>query len=311
MKKIVSLIFAGSLFFGSVNAQILSEQNVTINMDLQPVLQLSIEGPSQVDFNFTEIDQYIGGIVKYGANVLKVSSSVSFDLWAAGLSQGNTGTALTMDQLVDYQSGGAASALGLNTIPVTALELHQFPQNPITVGGAATFCDNGAALTANADYSANFAPIDNATNLPAANTGNNCIDAPLPAAPYAAPQFSGVANEEEKYIAGGDGLLAGCQVAGGSYLTNSMGFNDGAAVPPSLAGTGLPSTRGYYFVMDYRIVPGLPAQFPMHLAASNSNQASPTLLAAAVNAGNLAAANNYAAPGIYSMYVKYILAEDQ
>ena len=88
MKKIFSLLFASTLFFGSANAQILSEQNVTINMDLQPVLQLSIEGPEQIDFNFTEIDQYYAGIVKNGANVLKVSSSVSFDLWAAGLSQG-------------------------------------------------------------------------------------------------------------------------------------------------------------------------------------------------------------------------------
>lgn len=296
MKKIVSLLFAASLFFGSVNAQILSEQNVTINMDLQPVLQLSIEGPSQIDFNFTEIDQYIGGIVKYGANILKVSSSVSFDLWAAGLSQGNTGTALTMDQLVDYQSGGPASALGLNTIPVTALELHQFPANPITVGGASTFCDNGAALTANNDYSAFFTPIDNSTNAPAANTGNNCIYAPLPTAPYAAPQLTGGANEEEKYIAGGDGILAGCQVAGGSYLTNSMNFNDGTAAPTG-AGTGTVSTAGYYFVMDYRIVPGLPAQFPMHLATSNANQASASLLAAENNAGTLADANNYAAPG--------------
>ena len=59
MKKIASLLFAGTLIFSSVNAQILSEQNVTINVDLQPVLQLSLEGPTQHDFNFTEVIIYL------------------------------------------------------------------------------------------------------------------------------------------------------------------------------------------------------------------------------------------------------------
>tara|TARA_B110000285_G_scaffold235556_1_gene318041 strand:- start:22 stop:936 length:915 start_codon:yes stop_codon:yes gene_type:complete len=304
MRKIVSLLFAGTLLFGSANAQILSEQNVTINMDLQPVLQLSIEGPEQIDFNFTEIDQYYAGIVKNGANVLKVSSSVSFDLWAVGLSQGNV-AALCMDQLIDYQGGGAS---GLNAIPVTALELHQFPPNPLVTAATAT-CDAGVAMNLNSDYSANFVAMDNATNLPLTNTGNNCIYAPVPTTPYIAPQMTGVATAEEKYIAGGDGVLAGCSVVGGSYLTNAMNFNDGAG-PPSLAGTGLPVSPGYYFVMDYRIVPGLPSSFPMHIPASNANSTAATLVAAAA-ATNLATPNNYAAPGVYSMYVKYILAEDQ
>ncbi len=304
MKKIVSLLFAGSLLLGSVNAQILSEQNVTINMDLQPVLQLSIEGPEQIDFNFTEIDQYYAGIIKNGANVLKVSSSVSFDLWAAGLSQGNVAS-LCMDQLIDYQGGGAA---GLNTIPVTALELHQFPPNPLNTANTAT-CDGTTALTNESDYSQAFAAIDAATNGPGAGNGNNSIYAPAATTPYIAPQMTGVATAEEKYIAGGDGTTD-CSVVGGSYITNTMGFNDGAG-PPSGVGTGLPSTAGYYFVMDYRIVPGLPANFPMHIAANNGNNTALTLAAAAAAAGNLAVAGNYAAPGVYSMFVKYILAEDQ
>lgn len=304
MKKIASLLFAGAMIFGSANAQILSEQNVTINMDLQPVLQLSIEGPEQIDFNFTEIDQYYAGIIKNGANVLKVSSSVSFDLWAAGLSQGNV-SSLCMDQLIDYQGGGTA---GLNTIPVTALELHQFPANPLVTAATAT-CDGTTALTAESDYSQAFAVIDAATNAPAAGAGNNAIYAPAAATPYVAPQMTGVATAEEKYIAGGDGTSS-CAVVGGSYLTNTMGFNDGAG-PPSAAGTGLPSTAGYYFVMDYRIVPGLPSMFPMHVAANNANSTAASLTAAETAAGTLATAGNYAAPGVYSMSIKYILAEDQ
>jgi hypothetical protein len=301
MKKIVSLLISGVFIFGSVNAQILSEQNVTINMDLQPVLQLSIEGPEQIDFNFTDIDQYYAGIIKNGANVLKVSSSVSFDLWAAGLSQGNVAP-LCMDQLIDYQGGGAA---GIRTIPVTALELHQFPENPLVTANTNT-CDGATIMTLESDYSQAFAVIDNATNLPAALAGNNCIYAPAPTTPYIAPQMTGAAGFEEKYIAGGDGTTS-CSVVGGSYLTNSMSFSDGAGN----AGTGLPVNPGYYFVMDYRIVPGLPASFPMHIAAGNANGQALTLAAAAAAAGTLANAGIYAAPGVYSMYVKYILAEDQ
>ena len=210
-----------------------------------------------------------------------------------------------MDQLIDYQGGGAA---GLNTIPVTALELHQFPANPLVTAATAT-CDGTTAMTDESDYSQAFAIIDAATNAPAAGAGNNCIYAPAATTPYIAPQMTGVATAEEKYIAGGDGT-ATCAVVGGSYLNNTMGFNDGAG-PPSGVGTGLPANAGYYFVMDYRIVPGLPASFPMHVAANNANSTALTLAAAATAAGNLATAPNYAAPGVYSMYVKYILAEDQ
>ena len=144
MKKIASLLFAGTLIFGSTNAQILSEQNVTINMDLQPVLQLSLEGPEVIDFSFTTIDQYRNGITRYGANVLKVSSSVSFDLWANGFSQGmNTGDQPNryFDILGDY---GAAAAGGLNNIPCAALELHQFPQNPVVAAAPAINCGGNA-----------------------------------------------------------------------------------------------------------------------------------------------------------------------
>ena len=63
--------------------------------------------------------------------------------------------------------------------------------------------------------------------------------------------------------------------------------------------------------MEYRIVPGSPAMFPMHVATNNANSTAATLTGAATAAGTLATAGNYAAPGVYSMSVKYILAEDQ
>ena len=296
MKKILTL--AAALGIGLANvayAQILDEQNVTVTMDLQPVLQLKLEGANQIDFTFDEISEYYGGITNYGANVLKVSSSVTFDLWAVGLSQGNV-SSLTWDQQVDYQGGSANS---LNTIPVTALELHQFPANP-RVANAVDLC--GGSTTLNHDYSQPFANIDMATQAPVAGGGNNCIYATAATTPYIAP-VEGAATAEEKYIAGGqDGAgTAGCGVVGGSYLTESMDF-----------AAGTPNASGYYFVMDYRIVPGLPATFPMHVAANNANSTAASLLAAATAAGTLATdPETYAAPGVYTMYIKYIIAEDQ
>ena len=144
MKKIVSLIFAGTLIFGSANAQILNEQNVTLNMDIQPVLQLMLEGPTQHEFVFDDIKDYYAGIVKYGANILKVSASVKFDLWAAGLSQQ---TNRVWDPIYDY-AGGAAATGATNVMPLTALELRQFPPNPMiadAVANVSAACGGGGA----------------------------------------------------------------------------------------------------------------------------------------------------------------------
>lgn len=278
-----------------VNAQILDEQNVTITMDLQPVLQLKLEGSNQIDFTFDEINEYYGGITQYGANVLKVSSSVSFDLWAVGLSQGNV-AARCWDQQLAYQGGGASS---VNTIPLTALELHQFPPNPNIA--AARQCDGATAMTLSSDYSSVFG---NDTTI-AGVSGNNAIYNQLPTTPYIAPAYNEVVGtQQEKMIAGhSDGGAQNCHVVGGSYLTESMNF-----------ATGVPSNGGYYFVMDYRILPGLPAVFPFHRAPRNANSTSPSLVAADVAAGGALGHDGgltYAAPGVYTMYIKYIIAEDQ
>jgi hypothetical protein len=291
MKKIVSLIFAGSLIFGSVNAQILSEQNVTINVDLQPVLQLNLEGPTQHDFNFTEVRDYYGGITKYGANVLKVSSTVAFDLWANGVSQN---AAMIFDQSYRYNNGGGG-ALGLNTLPLSAMELHQFPANP----AAGNLCDQNVATPVNHDYSAPFTPVLG-TGIPAPGTGNNSINLPTNATPYQMPTQAAIAaTNAAKYIAGGDGLDASCTVQPGTYLNTAPA-----------AGNQI-GNAGYYFVMDYRLVPGLPANFPMHLVASVVNSTNANLVQAQTDAGIQAAAGSYINPGMYNMAIKYILAENQ
>lgn len=290
MKKIVSLLFAGVLIFGSVNSQILSEQNVTINVDLQPVLQLNLEGPTQHDFNFTEVRDYYAGITKYGANVLKVSSTVAFDLWANGVSQAAT---LIFDQSYRYNVGGGL--LGRNTLPLSAMELRQFPANPAD----GTDCDQNVATPANHDYSSPFTPVLG-NNAPGGALGNNSINLPGNTTPYQMPTQAAIAvDNAAKYIAGGDGTAANCSVQPGTYLNTAPAGGDQLA------------TAGYYFVMDYRLVPGLPVTFPMHLVASAVNGDNDNHELAQTHAGLQANAGSYINPGMYNMAIKYILAENQ
>jgi hypothetical protein len=265
-------------------AQLQEEKNVTITMDLQPILQLKMEGPDQLDFTFDEINEYYAGIVKYGATVLKVSSTVSFDLWAAGLSQGQEGARL-WDNPVEYATPSAAA---IDEIPLTALELRQFPANPSIAAGCATTVANSS------DYSAPFQPVTN-PGTSVMSAGNNAIYCPLPGSPYDAPLSTAVAATSEKYIAGGSTTGADCAVLGGSYLIGGQNAN----------------TSSYRYVLDYRILPNLPVTFPSHLPANAVNTTAP-YVTAADGATTLAADGSiYANPGVYTMYVKYILAQDQ
>ncbi len=259
MKKVFSLVAGMFLLSGLTFGQLIDEKNVTITMDLQPVLQLHMTTPDQIDFVFDEIKDYYGGITKYAATILKVSSSVTWDLYAVGTSQGNTGVGF-WDQQVSYSSGGGANSI--NQIPLSALELYQYEPNQYdpTASGNQT------------DYSTPFTLAD------APSPGVNSIW--YSATPYTAPAV------DQKYIQGQDGTDAGEGAPGGSYLT---------AIAP--AGT----FSDYYFTIDYRILPGLPAIFP----AAGLNDGTAEDLVTVNGAGA------YAEPGIYTMNVKYILLEDQ
>lgn len=298
-----------SLSFG----QLQDEQDVTITMDLQPILQLKMEGPDQIDFTFDEINKYYTGIMKPGANILKVSASVSFDLWAVGLSTGSiVNNGLIWDNPVTYGVGTLAGNAN-NRIPLTALELHQFPANP----AVATCAGFVAADLRNYDYFSQFAPYAFATNAIGANAtnvaalagnvlGNNTIYCQTAQLAYSRPTTSGGAGTDEKYIAGASTTVAGCQINAGSYLFGSI--TTAGAIANSNAQQ---TTGGYYFVMDYRILPGLPAKFPATAAVNNTNSTAAYLVAAEATGDINTTASTFAAPGVYTMYVKYILQEDQ
>ncbi|MCX7861704.1 MAG: hypothetical protein N2449_01765 [Bacteroidales bacterium] len=256
MKKVLSLFVGIFLLSGLTFGQLIDEKNVTVTMDLQPVLQLHMTTSDQIDFVFDEIKDYYGGIIKYAATILKVSSSVSWDLYAVGTSQNGQ----FWDQQVSYSNGGGANSI--NQIPLSALELRQYEPNQY----------DPTATGAQTDYSNPFAPAQTLA------VGVNSIW--YSATPYTTP------GVDQKYIQGQFGTNAGEGAPGGSYLT---------AIAP--AGT----FSDYYFTIDYRILPGLPAIFPN--AGLNDGTAEDIVT---VNGPN-----TYAEPGVYTMNVKYILLEDQ
>jgi hypothetical protein len=257
-KLVVSLV---ALFLASnykSRAQLVDEQNVTITMDLQPILQLEMSGPQNIDFIFDEVHEYVGGITKYGVTQLKVSASVDWDLYAVGYSSGNTNAnPLLMDNQVTY--GTAAPTNASNRLDCELLELRQDKANPGTTAVAANFND----------YSSPFVKS-------VVNTGANNIYTSVN--PYTKPAVG------LKYIAGGN---AGADfIAGGTYLVLNGG-NVGAG-------------SNYWYTIDYRIVPGLPAIFP--------NTYSNAGVASAIHLGGVA--TNYAQPGVYTMNVKYVLVQN-
>lgn len=237
---------------GTSFGQLQDEKNVTMTMDLQPILQLEMNTPDQVDFVFDKMADYYGGITKYGSTILKINSTVAWDLYAVGTS--NDGT--YWDKQMVY---GTVDPLATEQLPLQLLELHQSEANASTTG----------ATGFKKDYSSPFAP---APYTP----GQNNIYAS--ATPYVLPAAT------EKYIQGHNGSAD--FAAGGSYLTQGSATN-------SL----------FYYVIDYRIVPGLPAIFPT--AADNATVPTPLDLVTANTAGT------YAQPGVYTMNVKYVLIENQ
>jgi hypothetical protein len=256
-----SLLVLAISFIGISNssqAQLIGQQSITATMDLRPVLQLDMSTGKQIEFVFDNIDEYYAGITQYGATVLKVSSTVNWDLYAVGRSSGTNGPEF-WDQQISY---GNENPNAVPNIPMSCLELRQSRPN------------NGANSASGpyADYSSPFAPATspNGSNSIYVNNGTNV-----------AP------STNDKYIgghAGTSGVNGHDFLPGGSYL-NQNGINS-----------------DYYYVIDYRILPGLPATFPM---ASDADASAFEDLATVNGAGS------YAQPGVYTMYVEYILLEDQ
>lgn len=244
--------------FGVANAQLIDEKDVTVTLDLQPVLQLDMTTANQLEFVFDDINEYYAGITQYAATILKVSSTVSWDLYAVGRSSGGTAAGF-WDQQIDY---GNNNPNAVDQLPLSLLELRQSQANNGDGAATGAFSDYSSAFSANGVVSrANSLYVNGGAITPPATT--------------------------DKYIAGHAGTsgTAGQDfIAGGSYLTQ----------------TGI--TSDYYYAIDYRILPGLPAIFP------NAGIADGTVAQDIVTDNG---AGSYAEPGVYTMYVQYVLLEDQ
>ena len=255
------LMMAG--VFGTANAQLIDEKDVTVTMDLQPVLQLDMTTANQLEFVFDDINEYYAGITNYAATILKVSSTVSWDLYAVGRSSGATAPGF-WDQQVDYGSGNNDNAI--DQLPLSLLELRQSQPNSGATNAAAA--NAGGAVDYSSPFSANRT----------VSSANSLFTNPL----------GGISppGQTDKYIAGHKGAgTSGDFMPGGSYMNQ----------------TG--STSDYYYAIDYRILPSLPAIFPnAHTADGGTAQDIVT---------TTSQAGNYAEPGVYTMYVQYVLLEDQ
>lgn len=261
MRKQSKLLLTLLMLVGLVstaNAQLIDEKDVTVTLDLQPVLQLDMTTANQLEFVFDDINEYYAGITQYAATILKVSSTVSWDLYAVGRSSGATAAGF-WDQQIDY---GNNNPNAVDQLPLSLLELRQSQPNSGDGAATGTFTDYSAAFSANGTVSrANSLYVNGGAITPPATT--------------------------DKYIAGHAGTsgTAGQDfMPGGSYLTQ----------------TGI--TSDYYYAIDYRILPGLPAIFP------NAGSADGTVAQDIVTDNG---AGSYAEPGVYTMYVQYVLLEDQ
>ncbi len=257
MRKLQLLAIALLASISWSRAQLHGESDLTATMDLQPILTLNTN-VSNVEFVFDEFTDYASGITQYGATVLKVTSTVNWDLYAVASSSGNTGPGYWD---VQTQYGQTASG-ATNKIPLAALEIHQQTPNNYAAAATGTY----------RDYSAPFPPVY-------APAGSNSI--------YVDMTNSGLPPaSNHKYIAGHAGItgVGNDAVSGGSYLNATGGSND------------------YYYALDYRIVPGVPAVFPM---AYQPDGVTPMSISSTQGAAT------YLQPGIYTMSVKFVLLEDQ
>ena len=246
-------------FIATSNAQLIDEKDVAVTLDLQPVLQLDMTTANQLEFVFADINEYYAGITQYAATILKVSSSVSWDLYAVGRSSGATAAGF-WDQQIDY---GTNNANAIDQLPLSLLELRQSQPNNGDGGATGAFSDYSAAFSANG-------VVSRANSL---YVNGGAITPPTANDKYIAGHFGTSGNAGQDFM------------PGGSYLTQ----------------TG--TTSDYYYAIDYRILPGLPAIFP------NAGNADGTVAQDIVTTTTNAA--NYAEPGVYTMYVQYVLLEDQ
>jgi hypothetical protein len=257
----------------SANAQKTSQQGVTIGMDLQPILQIDMTAPDMINFVFDDKGAYREGITKNAATIIKVTSTVKWDLYAVGRSQGKSpnGTSYW-----DQEESFGASVNSVADLPMSMVELRQRQVNNGNNNTTATYADYSQ------EFSNNFRPSA-ANSLYVSSNGT-----PTPP------------NKYGKYIAGhsgiSDDITKGYMPAGSYVSDNGIGTNFEFVMDYRIL-PGFPAIFPNAFSADATVSENL-------VASANANS---VMVGGAAGNGNKA----YAEPGVYTMTVQYVLLEDQ
>ena len=195
-----------------------AQTSFSLEVEILPVLQLKSTTIDKIDFNFTEINNYMNGITQSNKTILEISSNVNWDLLAIGTSVRHQANA------ADYYWDAASSytLTGSTNIPLSALEIFQFPANP---------CPGVS------DYSSAF------TNPPTQLNNNNISIS------------SGVLSFASLVATGTDNT----RCIAGKYGTQGAPAN--AVEPGSYYVNGAWTQSNYRYSITYRLTPNLPADF--------------------------------------------------
>lgn len=275
MKTILKFAMSIALFgfIATINAQKADQAGVSIALDMKPILQMEMTSPDQINFVFDEKSKYYKGITKEGGTVIKVTSTVKWDLYAVGRSSTKNPNGKTFwDQQESYES----TVNSVANIPMSLLELRQRQPN------------NGANHSEGmyTDYSQGFKDAFRP------NGGNSLYvsENGTPTPP----------NKTGKYIAGHAGISDDIKngfMESGSYVSKNGQGDDFLYIIDYRILPGFPAIFPNAFNSDATVAENI---------VSSSN-ASSVLVGGAAGNGKA----TYAEAGAYTMNVQYVLLEDQ
>ncbi len=276
MKTIVKMSLVASLFaatFSSAQNVNSSQNGVSMVLDMKPVLQIDFISPSQINFVFDEKSKYYKGIVHNAATEIKVTSTVSWDMYAVGRSSGkNPNGPKYWDQVASYESTNNSIA----DIPLSSLELKQRNKNTGIHHDKALYNDYSN------DFNKGFKP--SASN--SLYISNNGTQTP--------PSKNG------KYLAGYSGDTSYSDngfIPAGSYYSKYNNTSDYHFVIDYRMLPGYPAVFPNAFNEDASIAENLiTAKEKTTVFAGNSN---------------VDPRKSHAEAGYYTMTVQYVILEDQ
>lgn len=272
VSKIIAVLFVFAIT-SKATAQKRSQSGVGITLEMKPVLQMDLSSPEQINFIFNTKNQLASGITKKSATVLKVTSTVKWDLYAVGRSTGKSPNGKTF---WDQEKSYGATVNSVADLPLSLLEIKQSRINTGAEGSLATY----------ADYSSNFATPFRP------HAGNSLY--------VAADGSITPPNRAGKYIAGQSGIAKGDKndyMPGGTYASNHASAANFYYEIDYRILPGYPAIFPNAYSADASVAQNI-------VANANAN----TVLAGGA-AGN--GAESFAEPGEYRMIVQYVLLEDQ